>query len=155
MNFGRIRVSRYLTRQSGRGSPRLTALSQNRWFWRTRLEMARLAEPNVDLLATSLTGAGIASYLPREHHSSLSAPMRLNQTVHFQAPIFVAAISSAHSGCCSPNRESADDLATYGALRELEALFRNASTNAARVRHEERPRVTQILAGAVAGLVEI
>jgi hypothetical protein len=100
--------------------------------------MARLAEPNVDLLATSLTGAGIASYLPREHHSSLSAPMRLNQTVHFQAPIFVAAISSAHSGCCSPNRESADDLATYGALRELEALFRMRRESAMKSARESR-----------------
>ena len=82
-----------------------------------------MREANIGLLRIALTGVAIgAALLAWNFGGSSHRVPRPNEKICFDAPILVNAISSAHTAKCSSDRESARDLATYGALREPEAI---------------------------------
>jgi hypothetical protein len=83
-----------------------------------------MREANIGLLPITFTGAAIGAALLAWNlgGSSHRAP-RPNEKIRFDAPFLVNAISSAHTAKCSADRESALDLATYGALSEPDATL--------------------------------
>ena len=82
-----------------------------------------MREANVGLLRIAFTAVAIvAALLAGNLGGSPHRVTRPNERIRFDAPILVNAISSAHTAKCSSDRESAHDLATYGALSEPETI---------------------------------
>lgn len=101
-----------------------------------------MRETNAALLRLVFAGAAIGAVLLSASLGGSRHPVpRAIEKAHIDAPILVRSISSAPGAKCSSGRESADDLATYGALRDSEAVFPVCiNADAAPVRHEKRPR---------------
>jgi hypothetical protein len=83
-----------------------------------------MREANIGRLRIAFTGVPVGAALLAG--DLVGSPHRVpppNEKTRFEEPILVNAISSAHTAKCSSDRESAHDLATYGALSEPEAIL--------------------------------
>jgi len=91
--------------------------------------------PRLAFASAAIVAALIAASLSGSPHRY----PRPNEKLHFDAPVYVTTIYSVHTARCSFDRESAEDLATYGALDEPEALLPMCvNPEPAAVRYEER-----------------
>lgn len=100
--------------------------------------------PRLAFAGAAIAAALIAASLSGSPHRY----PRPNEKLHFDSPIYVATIYSVHTARCSLDRESAEDLATYGALGEPEDLLPMCvNPKPAAVRYEQRSHEsTRILA---------
>src|SRR5271170_605385 len=108
-----------------------------------------MLEANARLSRLAFAGAALAAAL---FAASLSGSphrhLRLDGKIRFDPPVFARTTYSVHTVGCSFDRDSTEDLATYGALREPKAILPMCvNPEPAAIRYEKRPyEVPSILA---------